>query len=224
MHFVSFPARSEGPLPPSVTMRAAAETIDYDQWTVAGDFDSDRPLTRIELNDDAGTEIYVSARSGKVVLTTTRKERLLNYFGSVAHWLYPAELRHHKDVWIALMWWLSLLAMLGAMLGVLVGLIRLGIARAYRGLQRWHHICGLILAPFILSWIFSGFLSMDASLLPHGDELFRALHRLDFPPLRSHPWLRTGAIIALCSSGLAFSLTGVMLAWRRVTHRSLVAG
>src|SRR5579871_5906991 len=82
MHFVPFPARREAPLPRGAeALRAAARPIDYDQWTVAGEFDSDRPLTRIALNDDAGTEIYVSATSGRVVLTTTRKERLLNYFG-----------------------------------------------------------------------------------------------------------------------------------------------
>ena len=89
--------------------------------------------------------------------------------------------------------------------------------RAYQGLQRWHHISGLIFAPFLLAWIFSGFLSMDdGTLFAHSDALFRALHKLDFPPLASHPWLRTGVIVALCLCGLAFSLTGVVLAWRRV--------
>jgi hypothetical protein len=102
---------------------------------------------------------------------------------------------------------------------VFLGLIRLGTGPAYKGLQRWHHISGLILAPFILSWIFSGFLSVDEGLLPHGQELFRVLHTLDFPPLTSHPRLRSGAIVALCVCGLAFSLTGVMLAWR-VANRS----
>jgi hypothetical protein len=223
MHFVPFPARSERPLPPGIDARAAAETIDYDQWTVSGDFDSDRPLRRIARDDDAGTQIYVSASSGKIVLTTTRNQRLLNYIGSVAHWLYPTKLRHHKHVWGLLMWWLSLLATGGAALGVIVGLMRLGTGPAYRGLQRWHHICGLIFAPFILSWIFSGFLSMDSALLPYGDALFRALHTLDFPPLTSHPRLRTGAIMALCSCGLAFSLTGVMLAWQGMTNRRSAA-
>jgi hypothetical protein len=46
--------------------------------------------------------------------------------------------------------------------------------------------------------------------------LFGGLHRLDFPPLRSSPWLRTIAIVALCAGGLAFSLTGAVLAWRRL--------
>jgi hypothetical protein len=104
MHFVPFPARSEAPLPNDLdALRATAESINYDQWTVGSDFDSDRPLTRITLNDDVGTELYISTRSGKVVLTTAQGERLLNYAGSVAHWLYPTPLRHHKRVWNALM-------------------------------------------------------------------------------------------------------------------------
>jgi hypothetical protein len=220
MHFVPFPARSEAPTPGGLdALRTTAETIDYDQWTVGSDFDSDRPLTRIALDDAAGTEVYVSVRSGKVVLTTTRDERLLNAIGSVAHWLYPTALRHHKRIWTALMWWLSLLATIGAALGVVLGLTRLCARPANRGLKRWHHVSGLIFAPFILSWIFSGFLSMDEGLIPHGERLFRVLHTLDFPPLTSHPWARTGAVVGLCVCGLIFSLTGMMLAWR-VTNRS----
>jgi hypothetical protein len=216
MHFVPFPVRTERPLPPGLRL-VTAQTIEYDQWTVAGDYDSDRPLRRIAVNDDAGTEIYISAGSGKVVLTTTRKERLFNYVGSIAHWLYPTELRHHKHVWSGLMWWLSLLATVGATLGIVVGLVRLGGGSAYQGLQRWHHIFGLIFAPFLLAWIFSGFLSMDGGrLFFHSAELFRALHTFEFPPLTSRPWLRTSLIVGLCMGGLAFSLTGVTLAWRRL--------
>jgi hypothetical protein len=56
----------------------------------------------------------------------------------------------------------------------------------------------------------------DGRLFAHSDELFRALHKLDFEPLASHPWLRTSVTVALCLCGLVFSLTGVVLAWRRV--------
>jgi len=221
MHFVPYPARHEQPLPSGVDLsRATTEEIGYDQWTVTGDFDPDRPLKRIALGDAAGTEVYVSSASGRVMLVTTRNERLLNYAGSVAHWLYPAALRHHANAWSWLMWSLSLLATIGVAIGVFLGLVRLGSGVAYRGLQRWHHIFGQIVAPFLFAWIFSGFLSMNDGLFAHGDELFRAMHTLDFPPLASHPWLRTSAIVALCLCGLAFSLTGVVLAWRRVTNRS----
>jgi hypothetical protein len=220
MHFVPFPARSERPATHEIDASpSGAEMVDYDQWTVAGDFDDARPLFRYALNDSAGTEIYISSRSGKVVLTTTRNQRLANYAGSIAHWLYPTGLRHHRHLWSALMWWLSLLATIGAGLGLIIGLMRLRSAPAYQGLQHWHHICGLIFAPFLLAWIFSGFLSMDdGTMFSHSDALFRALHRLDFEPLSSHPQLRTSLIVALCLCGLAFSLTGVVLAWRRVQN------
>jgi hypothetical protein len=221
MHFAPFPVRSERPLTREIdAARAGAELIEYDQWTVAGDYDDDRPLFRYALDDAAGTEIYVSSRSGKVVLTTTRNVRLANYAGSIAHWIYPTELRHHRTLWSRLMWWLSLLGAMGAAAGVIIGLLRLGKEPAYRGLQRWHHISGLIVAPFLLAWIFSGFLSMDdGTLFAHSDTLFRALHKFDFPPLASRPWLRTGAIVAPCLCGFAFSVTSVVLAWRRIRYQ-----
>jgi hypothetical protein len=216
MHFVPFPERSERAITPDITSsRFGSELIEYDQWTVAGDFDYDRPLFRYDLNDDAGTEVYVSSRSGNIVLSTTRNARIANFLGSIPHWIYPAPLRHHAQVWRALVWWLSLLGTIGAAIGVIIGVVKLGIAIRdtawpYRGLQAWHHALGLIFAPFILMWIFSGFLSL-------GDSWpLKSLHTLDFPPLDVHPMLRTGVIVALCLCGLAFSLTGVVLAWRRV--------
>jgi hypothetical protein len=70
---------------------------------------------------------------------------------------------------------------------------------------------------FLLAWIFSGFLSMDdGTLFGNSDALFRALHKLDFEPLTSHPELRASLIVALCLCGFAFSVTGVVLAWRRL--------
>src|SRR5262249_7147886 len=98
MHFVPFPTRSASAVPPPAIdpSGAGVEPIDYDQGTVAGDSDHDRPLKRIALNDDHGTEISLSAATGAVVLSTTRTQRLLNYVGSIAHWLYPTELRRHK--------------------------------------------------------------------------------------------------------------------------------
>jgi PepSY-associated TM region len=223
MHFVPFPARSERAATREVdAARAGAELIGYDQWTVAGDFDSDRPLSHLALKDGAGTEIYLSSRSGNVVLSTTRNERWANYSGSIAHWIYPTELRHHRAAWSALMWWLSLLGTIGAAFGVMIGLARLGKQPAYRGLQRWHHVMGLVFAPFLLAWIFSGFLSMDdGSLFAHSDALFRVLHRLDFESLSSRPWLRSSAIVVLCLCGLAFSLTGVVLALRRLSSNNI---
>jgi hypothetical protein len=46
--------------------------------------------------------------------------------------------------------------------------------------------------------------------------LFGALHRLDFPVLAARPALRTALVVALCALGFVFSLTAVVIAWRRL--------
>jgi hypothetical protein len=128
-------------------------------------------------------------------------------------------LRHDRQTWSTLMWWLSLVGTIGAGIGVTIGLVRLRRGKAYKRLQRWHHTIGLIIAPFVLCWIFSGFLSMNDGrpfAFAADARLFRPLHTFDFPPLSSHPSLRTSLIVGLCVCGLAFSLTGVTLAWRRL--------
>jgi hypothetical protein len=335
----------------------------HDQWTVAGQYDRYRPLYRVVLNDASGTELYVSSATGEVVLDTTRRERIWNYAGSVAHWIYPAVLRSHPAMWSRLLWWLSLLALIGASAGAATGTLRLGgggsrFSSPYRGWQALHHWLGLCCMLFVLTWIFSGWLSMDSGVLfstgnpadaetaaiagtpawnaPPQDEiehlpaalrevewfafggriyrreraalnrqqlfvpasedavasdrsflrqdeidaamsdlgrscdtarvisadddyaiasntpgapvfravcggdwfdvdaangallekldpsrrayrwLYSALHTLDFPVLTARPMLRTGLIVALCGLGFVFSLTGVVIAWRRL--------
>jgi hypothetical protein len=152
---------------------AGINAIAYDQWTVSGEFDSHRPLYRIALNDSPGTELYVSSISGEIVLHTARRERILNYFGSIAHWIYPTALRHHQQAWSHVVWWLSLLALTGLILGVVLGVLRLCIPALrtrspYHDRKAWHYGFGLVYAPFILSWIFSGWLSMDGGQLFSG--------------------------------------------------------
>jgi hypothetical protein len=244
MHFVPFPARNKAATIAGRTeahteeaarnvaagyarsnglevLHARAERVDYDQWTVSGEYDSDRPLFRVALNDAAGTELYVSSTGGDIVLVTTRRIRILNYLGSIAHWIYPTALRHHAEVWRSFLWWLSLIGTIGMGLGIVIGITRLGTPirkkTAYQGLQFWHHALGLLFAPFIFAWIFSGFLSL-AENWP-----LRSLHRLDFALLASRPLLRSIVIVTLCLSGLAFSMIGAVLAWRRLrmTLRSL---
>ncbi|WP_349643825.1 hypothetical protein [Bradyrhizobium sp. LMTR 3] len=80
------------------------ELAEYDQWTVPNGLDGHRPLYRIALNDVAGTELYVSTRTGEIVRDTTRSERAWNYVGSVAHWIYPTTLRKDWMAWNVTVW------------------------------------------------------------------------------------------------------------------------
>jgi hypothetical protein len=148
----------------------SAEVAAYDQWTVPNDLDAHRPLYRVALNDESATELYVSSTTGEVVRDTTRRERRWNTIGSVAHWIYPAALRSNPQAWSATVWWLSLAALVAAIAGSLLGTLRIQLAHRrlvspYRGWHAWHHGLGLACMTFVLTWIFSGWLSMDSGRL-----------------------------------------------------------
>lgn len=137
----------------------------YDQWSVPNGFDRYRPLYRVPLNDPAGTEIYIASNTGEVVLTTTRHARVWNFVGSVAHWIYPTVLRRDWALWDRVVWNGSLLAVIVAVLGAVLGVVRRRrrgrLGTPYRGWHAWHHILGLVATVFVLTWIVSGWLSMD---------------------------------------------------------------
>jgi len=198
---------------------AAAQSLNRDQWTVAGDLDRHRPLWRIVLNDGAGTELYVSSVTGEVVRDTTLRERRWSYAGSVAHWLYPTPLRAHPRIWTATVWVVSALASIAAIAGVVLGVallvtrLRLSPTGCWHA---WHHALGLVCAAFVLPWIVTGWLSVDDGRVLATRELYRTLHTLGFPLLTAHPACRTTLVVGLCGCGLAFSLTGCVIAWRRV--------
>ncbi|WP_128934792.1 PepSY domain-containing protein [Bradyrhizobium zhanjiangense] len=335
---------------------------DYDQWSVPNGFDRHRPLFRVALGDAAGTEVYVSSSTGEIALDTTRSERGWSLVGSVLHWIYPTILRSNWTLWDRVVWTLSLLALIAAVLGAVLGIVRVRIGKRqispYRGWHALHHLIGLAATVFVLIWIFSGWLSMDhgrlfsrgqltpteagvvnaapdwreassldlqpisaaareaewfafnghvyrrdrvalggqtlsrrgdalrdglagfldvheiqaltgrltvgcgpPSVLPDSDEypalstmpgapvyrsrcdgdlwfdidgadgnvlqrldpsrrayrwLYSALHTLDFPILLAHPRLRDVVIVSLCTLGLTFSVTGIVIGWRRL--------
>ena len=72
--------------------------IEWDQWTVPNALNPYRPLHRIALEDAAGTEVYLSDRTGEIIRDTTRAERFWNWCGAVVHWLYFTELRKNPEL------------------------------------------------------------------------------------------------------------------------------
>ena len=152
------------------TGAVVAGLADYDQWSVPNGYDDHRPLYRVALNDPVETELYISSNTGEVVLGTTRYQRIWNYAGSVVHWIYPTTLRSNWAAWDKVVWTLSLIALIAAVTGVVLGILRLrmaggGIGSPFRGWHAWHHVLGLFTATFVVTWIFSGWLSMDHGLL-----------------------------------------------------------
>ena len=159
-----------------VTQAAFAEFLTVDQWTLSGALNRHRPLYRVSLNDEASTDLYVSSATGEVVSDTTRRERAWNYVGSVAHWIYPTALSSRAAIWNMAVWSLSLAALITVLAGSLLGILKVklawgGIASPYQGWHKWHHLLGLACMVFVVSWIFSGWLSLDSGRLFSTGEL-----------------------------------------------------
>jgi uncharacterized membrane protein len=144
-----------------------SEVIDLDQWTF-GRVQEHRPLYRVSANDAAGSVLYVSGRTGELVRDTTRSERAWNWAGSVIHWIYFTPLREHGQPWRQVVMWTSGAALVLVMLGMVLGIQRLRLRRPYasgrrspyRGWQAWHHWLGLVIGTLMLTWLFSGWLSV----------------------------------------------------------------
>ncbi|MDE0479669.1 MAG: PepSY domain-containing protein [Chloroflexota bacterium] len=149
-------------------VREVEGPIDYDQWVVHQQFDPFRPMFRVSLNDSAGTQLYVSQTSAEVVQRTTRQQRQWNSVGAVLHWIYPTVIRKDWRLWDGLVWWLSLAGLVGALSGVALGVLRLRKRRdnnrlgsPFVGWLWLHHVLGLVFGVVVVTWIFSGWLSMD---------------------------------------------------------------
>ncbi|WP_094194321.1 PepSY domain-containing protein [Bradyrhizobium viridifuturi] len=145
------------------------DTVTRDQWSVTARFDPLRPLYLIGLGDADGTELYLSSRSGEIALDTTRRERVWNWLGSIPHWIYPTVLRKDGPLWRDVVLWISGVCLVVAVTGFWIGILRLRLTRRYadgavspyRGWMAWHHIAGLVGGIFVLTWMFSGWLSLN---------------------------------------------------------------
>lgn len=142
--------------------------VDMDQWTVTASLNPFRPLHRVALHDEAGTQLYVSDVTGQVVRDSDRRERFWNWLGSTVHWIYPVQLRRHSELWGQVIIWLSLIGLVSILTGVWIGIMRLGLRRRYsgnrispyQGFMKWHHVLGLGSAIFVFTFMFSGLMSM----------------------------------------------------------------
>jgi uncharacterized iron-regulated membrane protein len=150
-------------------VQAVSRPIEYDQWVVPQDFDPWRPMYRVRLGDAMGTELYVSARTGEVVQATTSRQRAWNWCGAIVHWIYLTPLRKSPSRWDITVWWISLAALISAVVGFWLGMVRLAANKAarrpglspFRRWMRWHHVLGIFGSVVVLGWLLSGWLSMD---------------------------------------------------------------
>ena len=161
--------------------------IDYDEWTVSGDFNQARPLYLFALDDASGTRVYVSIRTGRMVQVTTSRQRFWNWLGAVPHWLYFAQLRRNVAWWNQVVIWTSLAGCFLTLSGLYIGIRQFlrrpaGRWSAYRGLLYWHHLPGLVFGLFALTWVASGLISINPWGFLDSQASHSALDALLGPP------------------------------------------
>ncbi len=143
---------------------------EVDEWTLGNR--RQLPLHKFEVDDDAHTNLYVSPDSGDVVLLTTRGSRALAWVAAIPHWLYFTRLRTNDRLWQQVVLWSSGIGTFSALIGIILGFVQLKYTRPFRlskvssyipysGWMRWHYITGFIFGVLTLTWVVSGFLSMQ---------------------------------------------------------------
>jgi len=133
-----------------------------DQWTIGNR--RILPLHKFNVDDAAGTQIYVSQRSGEVGMVTTRSSRALAWISAIPHWMYLKSLRLNNSLWQSVVLWISGVGTIAAAMGILLAVVQYSRRPPhirYSGWMRWHYITGAIFGAFTLTWVFSGFLSME---------------------------------------------------------------
>jgi len=138
-----------------------------DQWTIATP--NELPLFKYFADDAFATQVYVSPIKAQVAVYTTRESRLLAWLGTIPHWFYFADLRANQPLWYDIVVWTSGIGCLLALLGLIMSVTQLRIVKPfsfrkaipYQGMMRWHYILGTFFGIFILTWAFSGMLSME---------------------------------------------------------------
>ncbi|QGL96127.1 MULTISPECIES: PepSY-associated TM helix domain-containing protein [Stenotrophomonas] len=147
-----------------------ATRVEEDRWTHSRALDVHRPLYRVEVGGAQPGDLYVSSRTGEVVLDAPHVQQRWNYVGAWLHWLYFLRMQSVDPVWTWGVIALSALCTLVAVSGIVVGVWRWRFRGHYRSgaktpyvesWTRWHHLLGLMASAFVFTWIFSGLMSMN---------------------------------------------------------------
>ncbi len=207
---------------------------EVDQWTLGAR--RDLPLYRFRIDDGRGTQLYVSPRSAEVVQATTTRTRTHAWIGTIPHWIYFSALRTNQPLWYRVVVWLSALACVLAVLGLVLAFtqfrksrpFRLASSIPYRGGVRWHYISGALFGVFAFTWAFSGLVSMEPWEWTNasGLEIDRTALTGGRVDLASYPSLDGPALTALVAprviKEIGFQRIQAAVPDRRIVERTML--
>lgn len=134
-----------------------------DQWIPFGSLKKEFPIYKFHFADAAQHQLYVSSRTGNVLQFTDRESRFWAWLGAIPHWVYFTFLRQDTQTWINVVIWLSGIGCCMCLAGLYLGIRYFRFSRftPYRKpWYRWHHLTGLFFGFFVLTFAFSGLMSL----------------------------------------------------------------
>ncbi len=140
-----------------------------EQWIMFSGYIRMMPIYKFYFDDNEKHELYIASKTGRVLQLTSRLQRIGAWFGPIPHMLYFPFLRKHTRVWINTLTVLGFIAFISVLLGMYIG-IKLYFRKTKK--QKfgspykkrwylWHHISGLLFGIFLLTWSFSGAMSLQ---------------------------------------------------------------
>jgi len=143
-----------------------------DQFASLRNSEGLRPFHRVALDDGAGRELIISARSGEVLQDATRVDRALYWAGNWLHMFRPLDFVGWGSARHDVLTWVSGVALISALTGLIIGWLRWrpgwfgrptyaeGRTQPYRAPWfRWHFWAGLTGGVLAFLWVLSGFLN-----------------------------------------------------------------
>lgn len=146
--------------------------LDIDVWLIGVGPQGDHPVHHyICPRSIDGRELYLSSRTGEPLQYTDSDSRLWAWLGPIPHWIYITWLRSSgRQPWTDVVLWLSGIGTIMVLLGIIIGIRSwvIGCKRRkkygtpyVKPLFRWHHLGGMLFGLFVLTWIFSGYMSLE---------------------------------------------------------------
>lgn len=142
------------------------------QWLPFASRREDLPFIKVTVGDPKSTTLYFSGKNGHLLQATTGSNRWAAYISTIPHWIYFWQLREHEELWRNLFVVLCSIGCVMIISGMIVGIV--WTVKSRRSSKKrwspftlksgawlyWHHIAGLLFGLVVLSWMFSGWMTV----------------------------------------------------------------
>lgn len=138
-----------------------------DQWIPFGRLREDLPIYKFHFSDPGQHELYISSKTGEVLQFTDSDSRFWALLGAIPHWVYFTSLRQDAELWVKVVVWLSGIGCVMCIAGIYLGVRDFRLAHQRKRISpykkfwyKWHHILGTVFGLFVLTFTFSGMMSL----------------------------------------------------------------